>query len=66
MLDATITLNMHRGWAQRSRVEKAFAILAFSAVFLQKLGIGLFGNYMGLMRSSCSACCSGCSPTARR
>jgi hypothetical protein len=36
------------GWAERSRTEKAFAILAFSAIFLQKLGFGLFSSYVGL------------------
>jgi hypothetical protein len=35
-------------WAERSRTEKGSAILAFSVVFLQKLGFGLFGNYVGL------------------
>jgi hypothetical protein len=35
-------------WAERSRTEKGFAILAFSVVFLQKLGFGLFSSFVGL------------------
>jgi len=45
MADVNMAL---RGWTARSRLEKGFAILAFSAVFLQKLGFGLLGNYIGL------------------
>jgi hypothetical protein len=36
------------GRAKRSRPEKGFAILAFSAIFLQKLGFSLLGSYVGL------------------
>jgi hypothetical protein len=35
-------------WAERSHTEKGFAILAFSAVFLQKLGFGLSSSFVGL------------------
>jgi len=36
------------GQAKRSHLEKGFAILAFSVVFLQKLGFGLFSSFVGL------------------